>query len=122
MRLAKAMNNPDCIFCQIAVGTIPKAFTYQDDEYMVFPDIHPLAPTHLLIIPKDHCMRSVAEMEPDQQGIVTRMIVLAKKMAEESGVDKTGYRLVFNARHHSGQEVDHIHLHLLGGAMLGPVA
>lgn len=66
-------------------------------------------------------MRSVAELQPDQGGMIGRMIFLAKRLAEKAGVADNGYRLVFNVRHHGGQEVDHLHLHLLGGQPLGPL-
>ena len=116
------MRNPDCIFCQIADGKIPATVLFDDGEIMAFPDIHPQAPTHILIIPKDHAMRSVAEMEPGQEALIARMVVVAKKLAEEARIAAEGYRLVFNNRHHAGQEVDHVHLHVLGGKKLGPVA
>jgi len=115
------MGNPDCIFCKIADGTIPKEFLFDDGEVMAFPDIHPAAPVHLLIVPRDHVMRSVAEMEDGQEALLGRMLKVAKRLAEEQGIDTDGYRLVFNVRHHAGQEVDHVHLHLLGGQPLGPL-
>lgn len=115
------MHNPDCVFCTIATGEIPKEFVFSDDELMVFSDIRPVAPVHLLIVPKDHSLASIADMTPDQQPLVSRMIALAKRLAEEQGIADNGYRLVFNVRKHAGQEVDHIHLHLIGGAPLGPL-
>ena len=114
-------NNLDCIFCKIAAGEIPASVLYDDGEIMAFPDIHPKAPVHILIIPKDHAMRSVAEMSDDQQLLLGKMLNVAKKLAEEQKIDTDGYRLVFNVRHHAGQEVDHVHLHLLGGQILGPL-
>lgn len=115
-------NNPDCIFCSIAAGRIPAEVRFDDGEFMAFPDIKPLAPVHLLIIPKDHLMRSVAEMEPGQEAILGRMLTVAKNLAEKEGIAEHGYRLVFNVRRHAGQEVDHVHLHVLGGQPLGPLA
>jgi histidine triad (HIT) family protein len=114
-------NNPDCIFCKIAAGTIPAQVEFDDGEIMAFPDIKPKAPVHLLVIPKDHAMRSVAEMESGQEALLGKMLAVAKKLAEEAGIATNGYRLVFNVRHHGGQEVDHVHLHLLGGQALGPL-
>ena len=111
-----------CIFCKIADRTIPSTPVYEDSELLVFPDIKPKAPVHLLIIPKDHLMRSVAEMSEDQQGLLGRMLWVAKRLAEEQGIAEQGYRLTFNVRHHGGQEVDHVHLHLMGGQSLGPMA
>ncbi len=116
-----SMQDPQCIFCKIAAGEIPSTAVFANDELYAFPDINPKAPVHLLIIPKDHAMRSIAEMTDDQQALVGRMIGLAKRLAEERGIATDGYRLVFNVRHHAGQEVDHVHLHLLGGQPLGPL-
>ncbi len=110
-----------CIFCKIVSGEIPSTKVFADDELYVFPDIRPKAPVHLLIIPKDHVLRSVAEMTEAETGLLGRMMHRAKLLAEEKGIDQDGYRLVFNVRHHGGQEVDHIHLHLLGGQVLGPL-
>lgn len=113
------MRDANCLFCKIVDGSIPTTFVYSDDELVAFADIHPKAPVHLLIIPKDHVMRSIAEMSEEQEGLLGRMLWRAKKLAEEQGVDADGYRLVFNVRHHAGQEVDHVHLHMLGGKELG---
>lgn len=115
------MRDPNCIFCKIAAGEIPSTAVFANDELYAFSDIHPKAPVHLLIIPKDHVMRSIAEMSDDQEALVGRMVGVAKRLAEEQGVAPDGYRLVFNVRHHGGQEVDHVHLHLLGGQPLGPL-
>lgn len=115
------MQDPQCIFCKIAAREIPSTAVFENDELYAFPDIHPKAPVHLLIIPKEHVMRSIAEMSVEQEALVGRMIGLAKRLAEEKGIAVDGYRLVFNVRHHGGQEVDHVHLHVLGGEPLGPI-
>ena len=115
------MRNPDCLFCKIAAREIPSTAVFADDELYVFPDIHPKAPVHLLIIPKDHVMKSVADMQAEQSALLGRMLWRAKLLAEEQGIAADGYRLVFNVRHHGGQEVDHIHLQLLGRQPLGPL-
>jgi len=112
---------PECIFCQIAAGTIPATVVADDGELMAFPDIRPKAPIHLLIIPKEHVLRSIADMTDGQEALLGRMMAMAKRLAEENGIAADGYRLVFNVRQHGGQEVDHIHLHLLGGQSLGPL-
>lgn len=114
-------SDPACIFCKIAARDIPSTAVFEDDELYVFPDIHPKAPVHLLIIPKAHVLRSVAEMAEADTGLLGRMMLRAKILAEEKGIANDGYRLVFNVRHHAGQEVDHLHLHLLGGQALGPL-
>lgn len=112
--------SPECIFCQIVDRRIPSAVVFEDEEFLAFKDHQPKAPVHLLVIPKDHVMRSVAEMTEDQQGLLGRIIWRAKKLADEQGIADDGYRLVLNVRHHGGQEVDHVHIHLLGGQPLGP--
>ncbi len=113
------MRDPECLFCRIAAGEIPSATVFEDDQLMAFKDIHPKASVHLLIIPKDHVMASVADMTQGQQDILGRMLWRAKVLAAEQGIETDGYRLVFNVRRHGGQEVDHVHLHLLGGQLLG---
>lgn len=113
--------DPVCIFCRIVAREIPSTAVFEDDELYVFPDIHPQAPVHLLIIPQEHILRSVADMAESQTGLLGRMVYRAKLLAQEQGIDQDGYRLVFNVRHHGGQEVDHLHLHLLGGQVLGPL-
>ncbi len=115
------MTDPNCLFCKIAAREIPSTAVFEDDELYVFPDIHPKALVHLLIIPKDHVMRSVADMDEAQTGLLGRMMFRAKLLAEAQGIADDGYRLVFNVRKHGGQEVDHVHLHLLGGQPLGPL-
>lgn len=114
--------DPDCIFCKIAAKQIPSTPVYEDGEFLAFPDIKPKAPVHLLIIPKDHVLRSVAEMTDEHQPMLGRMLRVAKQVADEQGIAEQGYRLIFNIRHHGGQEVDHLHLHLLGGRPLGPLS
>ncbi len=116
------MRSPDCIFCRIVDRQIPAATVFEDDEFLAFKDHQPKAPVHLLIIPKDHVLRSIAEMNEEQEGLLGRMIWRAKVLADEQGIAADGYRLVFNVRRHGGQEVDHVHLHLLGGQPLGALA
>lgn len=108
-----------CIFCNIVARAIPSVPVYEDDELYVFPDIHPKAPVHLLIIPRRHVLASVADMQLADEPLLGRMLRRAKLLAEAQGIAADGYRLVFNVRHHGGQEVDHLHLHLLGGQPLG---
>ncbi len=106
----------DCIFCKIAAGDIPSDILFQDEEVMVFRDIHPKAPTHLLIIPKKH-ITSLAEVAQSDLPLVARMIDAANKMAKQLGVS-SGYRLVINSGERAGQVVPHLHMHLLGGRRL----
>ena len=109
---------PDCVFCKIISEFEPGKFRYQDEDVVAFDDINPKAKVHVLIVPKKH-IHSVAQL-PEDGGVVTgKMIMAAQKIAKEMGVDKSGYRLVFNSGRDAGAEVDHIHLHLLGGEKLG---
>lgn len=93
---------------------------YEDDLVMAFPDISPLAPVHILVIPKEH-IPSVAHLTDDgkSEKIAGRLVMAAKKLAEEKGIAGDGYKLLIRTGQHGGQEVPHIHLHLIGGAKLG---
>jgi histidine triad (HIT) family protein len=110
----------NCIFCAIWDGEIPSEVISRTNTLLVFKDIHPQAPVHLLIIPKKH-IRSIAELSKEDQLLAGEMLLQAKQSAEELSFAEDGYRVVFNTRHHGGQEVDHIHLHLLAGKPLGPL-
>lgn len=107
----------DCLFCRIAQGEIPATVVYEDNEIMAFRDIRPQAPTHMLIIPKRHIATINDTSDTDGQ-LLGAMILRAKKLAEIEGFSDTGYRLVFNINSGGGQEVYHIHLHLLGGRQM----
>jgi len=111
------MNN--CIFCKILNKDLPAEFFYEDDFVVAFPDITPVAPVHILIIPKEHIV-SINELSDDDTGesIVGKLIMVAKKLAKEQGIDESGYKLLFRVGSDGGQEVPHIHLHLIGGAPL----
>ena len=91
---------------------------YEDEDIVAFDDINPKAPVHILIVPKKH-IGSVNELEDTDAALAGKLILVAKKIAIEKGIDKTGYRLIFNVGKNSGQIVEHIHLHLLGGQKLG---
>jgi len=106
------------VFCKIIKGELPATPVYQDDEFMVIRDIKPAAPTHLLIIPKQH-FDSLAEFSNDQAGLLGRGLLLAEKVAKQEGLDR-GYRLVINEGEHGGKLVPHLHIHILGGKRLGP--
>jgi histidine triad (HIT) family protein len=105
--------NPDCLFCKIVAGTIPAKRVYEDDLSLCFADIHPQAPTHLLIIPKQH-IASQAHAEAEQAPLLGHLMVTAANIARTLGLDG-GYRVVINTGPDGGQTVDHLHLHLLGG-------
>ena len=108
----------DCIFCRIAAGQIPSDFLYEDDEVVAFRDINPRAPVHVLIIPKKH-IASLAQVEEGDAALLGRMCLAARQLAEQLGVAQSGYRLISNCGKDSGQEVAHLHFHLLGGQILG---
>ena len=106
-----------CLFCRIVSGEIPGDVVYQDDEFFAFNDINPQAPTHVLIIPKTH-FDSLVELSDQQEKLMGRLIIIAKKLAEKEGIAKSGYRLVLNCGSEGGQVVPHLHLHLIGGRKL----
>ena len=106
-----------CIFCQIITGKVPSEILYQDEEVIVFRDINPQAPVHLLIIPKSH-IPSVAQLSGEQLPLIGHMVNTANKLAKEEGIAESGYRLVINCGKEGGQLVPHLHLHLLGGRKL----
>lgn len=102
----------NCLFCKIFSGEIKSETVYEDGVVRVFKDIHPKAPTHLLIIPKEH-IRSIAHLEADHNDTIAKLIYTARDIAVRLGLK--GYKLVFNVGREGGQIVDHLHLHLLGG-------
>jgi histidine triad (HIT) family protein len=104
----------DCIFCQIAQGQTDTEMLYQSDMLVVFKDINPHAPVHLLIVPKKH-IRSVNDITKADQEILAELIWVAKEMAKEHGVARSGYKLLYNVERGGGQVIFHLHLHLIGG-------
>ena len=107
----------NCLFCKIAQGDIPATVLFEDNEIMAFRDIRPQAPTHILVIPKRHIATINDTSDQDEQ-LLGKMVLKAKKLAEIEGLSEIGYRLVFNINSGGGQEVYHIHLHLLGGRQM----
>lgn len=107
----------DCLFCKIAQGTIPATVIFEDKELIAFRDIKPQAPTHILVIPKRH-IATINDTVADEAQLLGSMILCAKQLAREEGLSDSGYRLVFNINSGGGQEVYHIHLHLLGGRQM----
>ena len=106
-----------CVFCDIAAGKIPADIVYRDEDLLAFRDIHPLAPVHIIIIPKAH-ISSLAEVTERQERLLGRLVLVAAKLAEKEGVALKGYRLAINCGPQGGQVVPHLHLHLLGGRKL----
>jgi len=109
----------DCIFCKIVAGEIPSDTVYQDEEVIAFRDINPVAPTHLLIIPKKH-IASLANITKSQLPLMGHMIDIANQLAKQEGISGSGYRLVINCGEQGGQLVPHLHMHLVGGRQLAP--
>lgn len=107
----------DCLFCRILAKEIPGDIVFEDDELLAFNDISPQAPVHVLIIPKTH-IATVNDLTEAQSGIIGRMILCAKTLADEKGIAESGYRLVMNCNAQGGQTVFHIHMHLMGGRQL----
>lgn len=110
----------DTIFARIVRGEIPADVVYQDDLVTAFRDISPLTPTHVLVVP-NRAIPTAAHLTQDDEPVVGRMVRVASMIAEDEGIAEDGYRLMINCRDHGGQEVYHLHLHLLGGRPLGPM-
>ena len=106
----------DCIFCKIIKGEIPSNKVYEDDEILAFKDINPMAPVHILVIPKKH-IDSANEIEEEDEPLIGKIFTVIKKLAKENNLD-SGYRIVNNCGEDGGQAVKHLHFHLLGGRKL----
>ena len=105
--------DPNCIFCRIVAGQIPSKKVHEDDELLVFHDIHPWAPVHILLIPKTH-IATLYDAEPAHEALLGRMLGLAPRLMRELGVHD-GFRTVVNTGRNGGQEVFHLHMHVMGG-------
>jgi histidine triad (HIT) family protein len=103
----------DCIFCLIAAGTIPSNKVFEDERALAFRDLHPVAPTHVLVIPKEH-IASTAHAVETHEALLGHLLLVAAKVAEQEGL-ANGFRVVTNTGADGGQTVDHLHLHVLGG-------
>ena len=104
----------DCIFCKIIAGEIPSTQVYTDALVTAFRDINPAAPIHVLIIPNQH-IASVNDLQPEDENLAGHMVLVAQHIAAQEGIRESGYRLIINNGPDGGQEVFHLHLHLLGG-------
>lgn len=107
----------DCIFCKIIAGDIPSDILYRDDEVVAFRDVHPVAPTHILIVPIEHLV-TTQDIPNDNTSLAMKLIQTANKLANQEGITENGYRLVINCGEHGGQVVPHLHMHLIGGRQL----
>lgn len=109
--------NPDCLFCKIVRGDIPATIVFRGDGVSAFRDISPQAPTHVLIVPDEH-ISGVAALGESSDLAVGRLMRIAAQIARQEGIADRGYRLIVNQGRDAGQSVDHLHIHLLGGAPL----
>jgi histidine triad (HIT) family protein len=108
------------IFSKIIAREIPSDIVYQDDRVTAFKDIRPLAPVHILIVPNIE-IPTADDVTPEHEAVLGHMFVVAKQIAREQGIGNSGYRLIVNCKDDAGQEVYHLHIHLLGGRRLGPM-
>ncbi len=114
--------DPDNVFARILRGEVPSDRVYEDDEFVAFRDITPLAPAHVVLIPRGQPPGSPAELSEEDAAWVGRMVLAATRIAAREGLAGAGYRLVMNSGPDAGQAVDHIHMHIVGGGQLGPLA
>lgn len=108
----------DCIFCKIVKGENPSTKVYEDEEILAFKSINPVAPIHILVIPKKH-ITSLAYLEKEDEALIGKIYTVINKIAEEQGVKEKGYKVIVNCGEDGGQEVMHLHFHLLAGTKLG---
>ncbi len=104
----------DCIFCKIAQKIIPSKVIYEDDQVIAFHDVNPVAPVHVLLIPKKH-FSTLLDITPEDAGLIGHLHLVASQLAEQLELSEKGFRLVSNCKEHGGQTVFHLHFHLLGG-------
>jgi histidine triad (HIT) family protein len=117
MTVTHLHSDSDCIFCKIIAGKIPSKVVYEDEEIYAFHDIHPWAPVHFLMIPKTH-IASLAQVGVEHAGLLGRMMTLAPKLALQEGCNpypRGGFRILSNTGDEGGQEVQHLHFHVIGG-------
>jgi histidine triad (HIT) family protein len=107
----------DCIFCKIINGTIPSSKVYEDAEVVAFDDIHPMAPVHVIVIPKKH-IPTLLDVTAENMNAVNDMVAAAREVARIKGIDKRGFRTVINCNEEGGQVIFHLHMHVLGGKKL----
>lgn len=109
-----------CLFCKIASKQIPSKIVFEDDDLLAFHDVNPVAPTHILVIPKQH-IAGLDEAAPEHQALLGKLLLATRRAATEAGLLDGGFRVVINTGAHGGQSVLHVHLHVLGGrAMAWP--
>ena len=111
------MSSADCLFCKISAGDVPADLVYESDEAIAFRDISPRAPTHVLIIPRQH-IETINDLGPVDAALVGNLFLVAQQIAKDEGISDNGYRVVMNCNADAGQTVFHLHLHMLGGRQL----
>jgi histidine triad (HIT) family protein len=110
----------DTLFQRIISGELPAQIVYRDDRVTAFRDIRPRAPTHILIVP-NKLIATANDIADDDEGLIGHLFTVARDLAKQEGISEDGYRLIINCNTHGGQEVYHLHVHLLGGKPLGPM-
>lgn len=108
----------DCIFCKIIKGEIPSKKVYEDEYVLAFHDINPAAPIHILVIPKKH-ISMLTDLKEEDETLIGKIYTTINKIARQEGFEKQGYRVIVNCGKDGGQEVGHLHFHLLAGKQLG---
>ena len=108
----------DCIFCKIVNKEIPSTIVYEDEDILAFNDINPVTPVHILVIPKKH-IESLAEIKEEDEKLIGKIHITIKKIANQVGILDKGFRVIVNCGEDGGQEVKHLHFHILGGKKLG---
>lgn len=108
----------DCIFCKIIRKEIPSTIVYEDEEILAFRDIHPVAPVHILVIPKKH-ISSIMQIEGEDQKVIGKIYTVIQQVAKQEEIAEDGFRVIVNCGENGGQEVPHLHFHLIGGKKLG---
>ncbi len=110
-----------CIFCRIIHGEVPSTLVYQDYRALAFNDIKPAAPTHVLVVPRQH-IEALAGTSPEQEALLGHLVRVASQVAQQAGIERSGFRVLINQGKDAGQMIDHLHLHVLGGRPLGKMA
>ena len=108
----------DCIFCKIINKEIPSSIVYEDDEILAFRDINPVAPVHILVIPKKH-ISSLVDLSKEDELLIGKIYTVINEITKKEGIDSKGFRVIVNCGEDGAQEVKHLHFHILGGKKLG---
>jgi histidine triad (HIT) family protein len=111
------MNQENCIFCKIILGELPATIIYRDEKAIAFRDVHPIAPVHILVVPNQH-FDSLNDIESQDLDLLGHLLVVSTKIAQQEGIESSGYRLVINTGPDARQSVQHLHVHIIGGMPL----